>query len=347
MFTLLIIFKIVGGVAEHLVNSVLSFLPTRVFFVLYNICESIYIIAVLVLGLIILLHIFKTRYLDYYEIVREDNFDKEKEEVSEENKKDKEGSNKISVENKKEKIIIRDSNHSGYKFMSGLLSFFLFIIKVIVVCCGIGFCFSLVGLVFMTVISFVIIKTGTLFVGILIVLLSSITINLIILDVIYNFIFNRKVKKGKIAITFLISLIFIGIGAAIATIGISNIDHVTDINDEKYFTTTSITRQMKDNLVIDDSNDINYVVSDNEDLIIEYRHSKYYDLYLNEYEYNNSSILCMNIVLQDDVTDVKLMKVYINDIKDMKLVNYYESKITIYTTQENINKLKENFSKYD
>ena len=78
-----------------------------------------------------------------------------------------------------EKIIIRDPKHSGYKFINGLVKVILFFIKCFVAFVGVGFVFSLIGLVMCLVLSFLISGSGMLFVGALIGLILTIVIFLI------------------------------------------------------------------------------------------------------------------------------------------------------------------------
>ena len=69
---LIIIFLIIGLVGDSIVYGIFRKITADAYYVLRDIIESIYVLFSAVLGTTILLHIFKIRYLDYYEIVRED-----------------------------------------------------------------------------------------------------------------------------------------------------------------------------------------------------------------------------------------------------------------------------------
>lgn len=339
---LLIIFLIIGYACKGLFLSIFSLLPEGIYKIrygLYSVLSSIYIILSLILGIILLLHIFKVRYLDYFEIVDETFADNPTDEIKIEQTKQ-------VTKKQKEKIIIRDSNISGYKFISGLLKFFIFILKFFALIAASLFCLSLITIVFTLVISFVIIKTGTIFIGIFLTLVSCIVINLIILDVIYSFIANKKSKK-KNGLAFICSLIFIGVGFALITLGITKIEYINDIDNSDYYITTEEVIDMNKSLVFTDYYnmiDINYIASNNSNIKIEYKHSKYYDLVLNQDKENNFNVISISNSLNAD--DLKLVKAYVNDLKNLKVIDYNQTEVNIYTTQENIDKLKENLSNY-
>ena len=360
-------FLLIGIILINFVRSLLRFLPDNVFYSVIDVFSNAYLIVALFFGIALILHIFKTRYLDYYEIVKVKNDelevkpDKEEltnlsiteidvsteENTSSENTSEDSKPKKIFLENKKERIIIRDPKHSGYKFISGLLKCFLFLIKTIAFAIGLLFSFSLVALIAATVISFAFIKTGFLFVGALMVLLSGILINLIILYSIYNFIMSRSSKKGRVAIGFLSSLVTLGIGIAFIVFGVSNIDYIDNIENEKYYTLEYKTLEMSEDLIFESYwyGGIEYIPSENEDIKIEIRHSNYVDWDLVETEESTNRYVIQSS-LKDDISEMDMYRVALNDIKDLKIVNYGICKVKVYTTEENIEKLRANYQNY-
>ena len=184
---LIIIFLIIGLVGDSIIYGIFRKITADAYYVLRDIIESIYILFSAVLGTTILLHIFKIRYLDYYEIVREDiekegikDTDKGAFEATKDEKYDEK--RKIFIQKKREKIIIRDPNQSQSKFLTGLFKLILNFIKFIVVCISLLFVFTFVGLFCLFVVSFMFVKTGFLFVGALSLIRSGIIINFIILQ---------------------------------------------------------------------------------------------------------------------------------------------------------------------
>ena len=96
-------------------------------------------------GGVVLLHIFKIRYLDYYEIVKDKKIEEPVDEVVAEETiskiENKESTkNKIVLEKKQERIVIRDPKHTEYKFFSGVGKVMLWFIKMMA--CMLLSCFA-------------------------------------------------------------------------------------------------------------------------------------------------------------------------------------------------------------
>lgn len=353
-FLLILLFLIIGSVCSFIFSNIFDFLPYSIYSPIFSLLEGLYIIVAIIIGVVIFLHIFKTRYLDYYVIVK-----KSQEEVIENNEvidfkedsNDKEISKtkeKVYLE-KKEKIIIRDPNHSQYRFIKGLLKCVLFFIKVFVFCIAICFLISLVSLVICLVLSFLFIKTGLLFIGVLIILISSIVINLLILYILYNFIFSKKTKKNKAALVFIISILMLSIGIGLTVIGIKDFDYINDVNS-KYYIEAEKTITMNDSLLLDDGyydygyyhfQPIDYIETSSNDVRVVCKHSKHYMCDINIY---NNKIYTH--IYQNDTTLMEQVRQYITDINNKKVVDYSNYKIIVYTSKENIEKLENNKIKY-
>ncbi len=350
---LALIFLIIGGILGNIISGLFTLLPDKVFYIITSILESIYLIFSLVFGLILLIHIFKVRYLDYYVIIKEndntiDNENNKAEEVEEPkeiSKEDNKENKKIYLEKKKEKVIIRDPKHSEYRFISGILKVLLIFIKSIALMIALVFSISLICLVLSLVISFLIIKTGLLFFGIILTILSLILLNIYIIIILYNFVFNRKTNKKRLLITIIISLLLCGSGIGLGTIGFTEFNYYDDINSDDY-QTDEITIQKKENLVIQEfiyyGDNIKYIEEDRNDIKIVYRHSKYYDLSYNE-EYDSFLHLYL---INEDSNSFDFARQVIKDINNKKVVNYSKFEATIYTSKENIEKLQNNKKNY-
>ena len=123
-FVLFIIGAIISSILDGIIYSILKFLPETIHYFLSNIIETVYMTILLVLGIIIVIHIFKIRYLDYFITVEDSNV---KEKTIEEPIEKQE--NKKYVEKAKEKIIIRDPKHSTFSFMNLLGKLIMLFIK--------------------------------------------------------------------------------------------------------------------------------------------------------------------------------------------------------------------------
>jgi len=335
-----IVFKIIGNIGENIISNMLSFLPTNVYKYGIRFIESIYALAAVVLGVILLLHIFKTRYLDYYEIVKKDTL---KEQNKEESKKEeKEEVKKIYLEKKKEKVIIRDPKHSEYGFISSLVKFVLFIFKLIALFIFGMMCISLITISISLVLSFILIKTGLLFVGILLIILACILLNCIFLKIFYSFIFNGKLNKNTLITLFFASLISIGIGTGLTIISVPEYD-VVNFEDEEYYIKEQETIKMDDNMFFINERNINYIETDNNDLTIEYVYMKNNEL-VKEKIGNGYSVYIKN--KESNIST--MMKDFMEALKDKKLLldNDYSIYINVYTNKSNIDKLKNNLEDY-
>ena len=222
VFGLAVVFLIVGLIGDILVTNLFSFLSYTAHSIVYNIFESLYVIAYLVLAIILVLYIFKIRYLDYY--------------VIEESEK-----KVVKNEENNEKVIIRDPKHSEYRFINYIAKVFVFCVKMFVSIFGIIFCFSFVGFALCFILSFLIIKSGLLFFGVIIGLISLIVMNYVILNFIYDFVFSHKSKKVLLAVMFVVSLFVLGCGIGLSLIGVSNFEIIStdsaysDIRTEFYW----------------------------------------------------------------------------------------------------------------
>lgn len=249
------IIAIVGSIGYGVLSSLLrNILPYNLYIIIISILETISIIAFFVLGVAVLLHIFKIRYLDYYEFVgptdnNEDNNileeNKVEDKIDDKNKVEKK--EKIVLEKKQEKVIIRDPKHSDFKFLSGLGNIILWMVKFFIAWVLLFFAMGFVGLVVCLVLSFLFIKTGLLFVGLVLAIIGSLILCGICIELFFNFIFSRKNSKTRFLISGLISLVAIGSGIGLLIVGISEFDiAVKDTNLVK----DEYVLEMKDNLMI-------------------------------------------------------------------------------------------------
>ena len=89
--------------------------------------------------------------------------------------------NKIYFKKNEDKIIIRDPKHSEYKFINGLFKGIVGIIKFFTLCFSIILFVTLICLFVAFIISFLTIKTGIFFIGLLVAILSAAIINVILI----------------------------------------------------------------------------------------------------------------------------------------------------------------------
>lgn len=340
---LFIISFIIVSSLNYLFSSILSFLPDNVYLFITSILESIFIIFCLVSSIIIFTHIFKTRYLDYFDkLKKEINIEKENIDKSSKENKDSEvvdKNNKILFKKNENKIIIRDPKHSEYRFINGLFKIIIYIIKFFLLCFALLIAFILICLFGAFIVSFLTYKTGFFFIGLLVAILSFSVISIIVLLLILNFIFNRKSDKKKIIWSFIISLIVFGIGCGLIFIGSLNFDIL--VNNTKMLKIQTTEQEMKDGLFVSSYNDleINYVEENINNIKIEYTINKLCDVE-EHFNINDNSI----VSLGNCKNPIKVTKEFLKNVNDKKIisVNNNIEKITIYTNKTNIEKLKSN-----
>ena len=235
-FILLVAALIIYNVLSSLFSNILIILPNIIYTFLNGILKSILVIALVIISIIIIAHIFKTRYLDYYEKIKKEEKN-DKEEI--ENTKNE---SKITFENN-DKIIIRDSRHSEYNFINMMFKFIIMIIKLFSLLFGLFIAFALVCLFGSLIISFLMYKTGVFFIGLLIL----------------NFVFNRTNDKKKMIWSFIVSLITFGIGCGLIFIGTLSFN--VSYDSEYMLKTVTKEYDMKEDLLLYQNNyyEIEYI----------------------------------------------------------------------------------------
>lgn len=331
---LIIISNIIISLLGSIFENILNFLPHNIKYFIINILNSVITLFFTISSIIIIAHIFKTRYLDYYnDIKKEKNTD-------EQNKEEK-------ITLKENKIIIRDPKHSEYKFINGLFKLIILAIKFFLLCFAFFIALALIGLSTSLISALMLYKTGLFFIGLITTILSSSTILVLILILILNFIFNRKNDKKKIIWGFIISIISFGIGCGLIFIGTLDFE-IVETNELMQDTKTT-EHKMQENLRINTYNvaQIKYIETESTNIKIEYQKNKYCDIEEQIDEENNTITPWTNCK-----QPTKLVKEVIKNINDKKIIpiNDNINKMTIYTTKENIEKLKNNtndYNKYD
>ena len=195
-----------------------------------------------------------------------------------------------------------------------------------------NFCVTLIAVIVASVYSLIICHSGLLFLGIFISSIGSALFCIDIIILLINFLFNRHNNKKLLIWSFIISLLLIGVGIGMALIGIKD----NTVIEPKY-DTKEVTVKMNDNLYFHDSNMyINYVEDNRKDIKIEYYETDYCTLSQSEYdnglrfEYSCDPFKAYNYLLK-----ALNNKQFYTD--------FYDSTITVKTSKENINKLKQNY----
>jgi hypothetical protein len=245
--------------------------------------------------------------------------------------------NKIKLDEKKNKIVIRDPKHSEYRFLHGLYKIFILMIKFFLAWFALFIIFGIVFLLIGLVLSFLTVKTGVFFVGLLFSIISLSLIGIIILLALINFIFNRKSNKKIMIYGFILFVVVFGIGVGLAFLGSLGFN-VTGI-DEGMLKTQSFEHNVTANTVIDTHYyDVEYIESDINNIKIEYTVNKYCDVY--EYTEDDNSISasleCKN--------PMQMVRAVVKNLGDKKITSMSTNieGMKIYANKANIELLKNN-----
>ncbi len=187
MIIIALIMLVLGYLFVGFSEGVLSgFYPFEKGMEIFNgIIKSVLMLIWTIISFIVLVHVFKIRYLNYYdEIINEEKIDTKDDKKTEEKSKIK--------ENKKDRIIIRDENTRPFAFLSVLSKIIIMFVKVFVFFFGLFFMFTLLMLAIFFIISLYFSFSNAIFIGSTIAILALLIINVLILMLIIGFIFDKK-----------------------------------------------------------------------------------------------------------------------------------------------------------
>ena len=338
-----IVLLILGVIVKNIVSSLISFLPDSIYYVVYNILiNGLYLLLSLILGVSIILYIFKVRYLDYYVIMEDDKNNDVLEtnnEVKEENKERKKKN--LFKGNRRDRVIFREEKHTYFNFISVMFKFLLKLVKLFVIFIAICFCLTLICLFDALTLVFLFRNAGLVFIGSLLLIISLVIINLDILVILYNFIISKKNKKSLLVSSFVLSLMMIGVSTGFCLIGIKDFDYKSILQTDKY-EVTSLDYEMTKDIFFFYPEEDDYIEKDIDGIVVEIKHSKNSNVYT--YEYDDGQVeLYVNY---NDFRVFKLINDIIDDINNKEIIYYDEFDIKVYASKENIEKLKQNKADY-
>ena len=199
-------------------------------------------------------------------------------------------------------------------------------------------------LVTLTILSFLFVKAGLVFIGALFVLIAGLFLNFIILKILYYFIISKKNNKKTIGIIIISSLALIGIGIGTILGGLTQFEYI-DANKK----IDEYTVEMTDKLMIESSfYDVEYIENNSDSITIRFEGPEFsitncYMQKSEKFDYNRIRFNWYN----DSAKTMESIKSFINDINNKKLRNHDRTKIYVVTSKENHEKLKQNKIEYD
>lgn len=326
MFLLFCISFLLGHIFSGLFSNIFVIFPYKIEYFLDNIIDQILIILFIFGSVMVMAHVFKIRYLDYYYKLND-----KKETVEE--LKDEKGN---------KRILIRDPKHSEYRFIKGLFKFIVLIVKFFLFTFGLFLSAMIVFLCVSLVLSFLVAKTGLFFIGLLLSIIASILICVVVLVSIYNFVFNRQINKKRVIYSFVILLVVLGAGIGISTIGALKFEVI----DEPEYKVVNREYEMKDGLVLYPGlgeEEITYVETNDNNVKVDYKVTKLSNV--QDY-FDEEDVIRAYVYLNNPVEVVKTIITNISNKKFVPIDSELDS-VTIYSNKDNIKKLKENKYNYN
>ena len=335
---------IAKGVILSIIHRIFMFLPSNILRVILSLFDALIYALCFILGGIVFVKVLKTRYLDYYVIVTDENVtEKVVEEPIRELK-----------ENKECKVVIRDPKHSGFSLLKTIGKIFVFCLKLLGVFLALPLVTIFITLMVLFVISLCYLLYGLFFNGISVALLGIMAFVLLLIWIIYNLLFNQKNAYQRMFLVFIISISLIGIGVGLSFASLRNFEFVEEsrtLGEEQ-----KVTISMKDNLIVpvimnvssdkfvvsDEYSDITIIAKTAENLKMD---TYTYYTYEDDKAYkvvdafaNYDSIKSFNKVL-DDFKDKKINTYALRDDENSFVIE------KVYISQANLDKIKDNYKK--
>lgn len=254
--------KLISWGLVELLWNIFGFVP-KVYKAIKIIITSIVTIGEVVLSIIIISYVYKTRYLDYYVTLTDKNATTQTvEEPIEENK-----ASNFNNGKKEKVVIIRDPKHSNSKLIDGLVNIIIFICKMIVAMFAIPAIFA--ALVAAAGLITCIVRKGYIFKASILICLCVFLFSIVLLLMFYNLIFNRKQLHKLNIILIILSLLFGGIGFGLLTNNITNMSIQKDNTPVENTSKTVVFDKLNDGDEINImTNNIEYVIDDTKDEIV-------------------------------------------------------------------------------
>lgn len=293
-----------------------------------------------ILAIATFLYIFKVKFLDGEEIVIEE-VNESLDTIDDDNSQD-------TVKDNKKKKVIKVKRTEGFSLLD-LLS------KAITLCLKVFLLFLLIPAiigVIMLIIAFVLLVIlffrGVFLVGPIFIALGITVFCLIVIELILDFIFNLRFSRRRVIITIISSVVVSAVGLGLSIWYFLNLNVVNDVPNNFKQETQEEVYMMNDELLIQYGwNYIKFVEDESMTNQVRVRIDYYPDYTAAELEKEDNEIFInydtINSIRINEVTDS-----IINNLKKNKLYTYDKLgtvSMTITSSKNNIEKLKENYNK--
>ena len=296
---------------------------------------NIFTIVLIVISVIIFIHLFKIRYLDYYVTVEDQNVNEKSLEKPIENKQE--------FARKKEKVIIRDPKHSKFSFFELLANIVIIMLKFILILCAIPAIIIFVILITSLFMSIYHLKFGIIFLFIALALLGLSSLSYVILEFIYVFVISKKQNFKRLFIIIISGFILTGAGTGLAISTYFNFNECNSLPDE-FKEENIVSLDMRENTVILNNHLIYKIDNKVDDLKVSSKNSLV-NINVLTTEENNYETFDVWQYLDSE----KMIELLYNDLKNKTkrdYNNFNDDTLTVTLSKENYNKLLENYNNY-
>ena len=296
---------------------------------------NIFTIVLIVISVIIFIHLFKIRYLDYYVTVEDQNVNEKSLEKPIENKQE--------FARKKEKVIIRDPKHSKFSFFELLANIVIIMLKFILILCAIPAIIIFVILITSLFMSIYHLKFGIIFLFIALALLGLSSLSYVILEFIYVFVISKKQNFKRLFIIIISGFILTGAGTGLAISTYFNFNECNSLPDE-FKKENIVSLDMRENTVILNNHLVYKIDNKVEDLKVSSKNSLV-NINVLTTEENNYETFDVWQYLDSE----KMIELLYNDLKNKTkrdYNNFNDDTLTVTLSKENYNKLLENYNNY-
>lgn len=295
--------------------------------------EFIISIGYSVFAIITFFYIYKVKFLNEAEIIKQENNAK----TRDTNKQTKSS----------DKYIIKSNKMTILEFLTMLLIWFL---KFMVIVFMIPTLISLLTTIVCFTLFIVLLFKGLLLTGPILITISLIVFGVVLLEIMFNFIVNKKSTYKRVFIAMISSIAVFGIGVLFSMIYFSNLKLMDRPSPKFKNKKMEQVISMNDSLFIHNYNgNINYEVdpnmSNNEVKLVLSYYSNTITPKVNKNDDNTYSIGVIQskyFRMQDYTDDI------INNLKKKRVYTYYgvnDINVSVFASEENINKIKENYYK--
>ena len=293
-----------------------------------------------ILAIATFLYIFKVKFLDGEEIVIEE-VNESLDTIDDDNSQD-------TVKDNKKKKVIKVKRTEGFSLLDLLSKAITLCLKVFLLFLLIPAIIGVIMLIIAFVLLVILIFRGVFLVGPIFIALGITVFCLIVIELILDFIFNLRFSRRRVIITVISSVVVSAVGLGLSIWYFLNLNVVNDVPNNFKQETQEEVYMMNDELLIQYGwNYIKFVEDESMTNQIRVRIDYYPDYTAAELEKEDNEIFInydtINSIRINEVTDS-----IINNLKKNKLYTYDKLgtvSMTITSSKNNIEKLKENYNK--